>query len=79
MALTRVEEERITDMRLKLQSAANSLKHIEAKKVPGHKKLRSVSKTPTRASAARCGHRSPAEPETAVLCGSGKAGTTLRC
>jgi hypothetical protein len=39
MALTRVEEERITDMRLKLQSAANSLKHIEAKKVPGHKEI----------------------------------------
>jgi len=32
MALTQVEKERIADMRLKLQSAANSLKHIEAKK-----------------------------------------------
>jgi hypothetical protein len=39
MALTRVEKERITDMRLKLQSAANSLKHIEAKKVPGRKEM----------------------------------------
>jgi hypothetical protein len=39
MALTQVEKERIADMRLKLQSAANSLKHIEAKKVPGHQEI----------------------------------------
>jgi hypothetical protein len=36
MALTQVEKERISDMRLKLQSAANSLKHIDAKKIPDH-------------------------------------------
>ena len=36
MALTRVETERITDARLKLQSAANSLKQISAEKIPGH-------------------------------------------
>lgn len=34
MALTRVERERIADTRLKLQSAANSLSHIDPKKVP---------------------------------------------
>ena len=34
MALTRLERERITDSRLKLQSAANSLNHIDPKKVP---------------------------------------------
>ncbi len=36
MALTRVEKERITDTRLKLQSAANTLKDIDAKKVPDY-------------------------------------------
>jgi hypothetical protein len=36
MALTRVEEERITDVRLKLQSAANSLKQVDAAKIPQH-------------------------------------------
>ena len=39
MALTRVEKERITDMRLKLQSAASSLKHVEAKKLPGYQEI----------------------------------------
>ena len=34
MALTRLERERITDSRLKLQSAANSLSHIDPGKVP---------------------------------------------
>lgn len=34
MALTRVEKEQITDSRLKLQSAANTLHHIDPKKVP---------------------------------------------
>ena len=36
MALTRVEKERISDARLKLQSVARSLKHVDAKKVPDH-------------------------------------------
>jgi hypothetical protein len=34
MALTRLERERITDSRLKLQSAARTLKHIDPDKVP---------------------------------------------
>ena len=34
MALTRLEKERITDSRLKLQSVSNSLNHIDPKKVP---------------------------------------------
>jgi hypothetical protein len=36
MTLKRVEKERISDIRLKLQSAANSLKHLDAGKVPDH-------------------------------------------
>lgn len=34
MALTRQERERITDSRLKLQSVANTLKHVSPDKVP---------------------------------------------
>jgi hypothetical protein len=34
MALTRVEKERVTDSRLKIQSVNNSLKHVDPKKVP---------------------------------------------
>ncbi|MGA3043126.1 MAG: hypothetical protein ABSF54_20300 [Bryobacteraceae bacterium] len=33
MVLTRVERERITDSRLKVQSVANSLKHIDPQKI----------------------------------------------
>jgi hypothetical protein len=33
MRLTRLERERITDSRLKLQSVADSLKHVDPKKV----------------------------------------------
>ena len=33
MSLTRVEKERISDSRLKLQSVAKSLKHVDPKKV----------------------------------------------
>jgi hypothetical protein len=33
MALTRVEQERITDSRLKVQSIANSLRHIDPNKI----------------------------------------------
>jgi hypothetical protein len=36
MALTQVEKERISDARLKLQSAARSLRHVDARKVPDH-------------------------------------------
>jgi hypothetical protein len=39
MSLTRVEKERITDVQFKLQSAARSLKHVEAKKVPDHDEI----------------------------------------
>jgi hypothetical protein len=34
VALTRLEKERITDSRLKLQSAARTLSHMDPKKVP---------------------------------------------
>jgi hypothetical protein len=34
MALTRVEKERVTDSKLKIQSVNNSLKHVDPKKVP---------------------------------------------
>jgi hypothetical protein len=34
MALTRLERERITDSRLKLQSAANTLSRVDPEKVP---------------------------------------------
>ena len=39
MSLTRVEKERLIDAQLKLQSAARSLKHVEAKKVPDHDEI----------------------------------------
>jgi hypothetical protein len=35
MALTPVERERLTDGRLKLQSVADSLKHVDPKHIPG--------------------------------------------
>jgi hypothetical protein len=34
MALTRVEKERLSDSRLKVQSIANSLRHVDPNKVP---------------------------------------------
>jgi hypothetical protein len=36
MALTRVERERVADVRLKLQSAVDSLRNIDEKKVPDY-------------------------------------------
>jgi len=33
MAITRVERERIADSRLKIQSVADSLKHVDPKKI----------------------------------------------
>ncbi len=35
MSLTQVEKERISDSRMKLQSVATSLNHIDPEKVPG--------------------------------------------
>jgi hypothetical protein len=35
MALTQAEKERLRDSRMKLQSVASSLKHIDSKEVPG--------------------------------------------
>lgn len=35
MALTRVEKERLQDSRLKLKSVADSLQHVDPRKVPG--------------------------------------------
>ncbi len=34
MSLTQVEKERLGDSRMKLQSVANSLRHIDPKKLP---------------------------------------------
>jgi hypothetical protein len=39
MALTRLERERITDSRLKIQAVANSLKHVDPKKVPDFEEI----------------------------------------
>jgi hypothetical protein len=36
MSLTQVEKERISDARLKLQSAARTLKRVDASKLPDH-------------------------------------------
>ena len=57
MALSRVERERVSDSRLKLQSVANTLSHIDPQKVPefediqeclenAEKSLRGVLKSP---------------------------------
>ena len=39
MSLTRVERERITDGRLKIQAVADSLKHVDPAKVPDFKEI----------------------------------------
>ncbi len=39
MSLTQVEKERISDSRMKLQSVAHSLNHIDPKKVPGFEEI----------------------------------------
>jgi hypothetical protein len=39
MALTRVEKERINDSRLKVQSIANSLEHVDPGKVPDFEEI----------------------------------------
>lgn len=39
MALTRVERERINDSRSKLQSVADSLRHVDSKKVPDFEEI----------------------------------------
>jgi hypothetical protein len=39
MALTQVEKERISDSRLKLRSIANSLHHVDPKKLPGFENI----------------------------------------
>jgi hypothetical protein len=40
MALTRVEKERIADSRLKIQSVAKSLKHVDPSKVRNFEEIR---------------------------------------
>lgn len=35
MTLTRVERERLRDSQMKIQSVANTLKHVDPKKIPG--------------------------------------------
>jgi hypothetical protein len=39
MALTRVEKERLTDSRLKLQSVARSLRAVDRNQVPGYEEI----------------------------------------
>jgi hypothetical protein len=39
MRLTRLEKERLTDSRLKIQSVADSLKHIDPKKVSSYEEI----------------------------------------
>jgi hypothetical protein len=39
MRLTLVEKERISDSRMKLQSVAHSLNHIDPEKVPGFQEI----------------------------------------
>jgi hypothetical protein len=39
MALTRVEKERITDSRLKVQSVSNSLKQLNPSKIPDFEEI----------------------------------------
>ena len=39
MALTRVEKERITDSRLKVQSVSDSLKHLNPQKIPDFEEI----------------------------------------
>ena len=39
MALTRAEKERLTDSRLKIQSVADSLSHVDPEKVPDFEEI----------------------------------------
>jgi len=39
MALTRIERERITDSRLKIQFVASSLNHVDPQKIPDYEEI----------------------------------------
>jgi hypothetical protein len=39
MRLTQVEKERISDSRMKLQSVAHALNHVDPKKIPGFEEI----------------------------------------
>jgi hypothetical protein len=39
MRLTQVEKERISDSRMKLQSVAHSLNHVDPRKLPGFEEI----------------------------------------
>jgi len=39
MTLTRIERERLTDSRLKIQSVARSLNHVDPKKIPDFREI----------------------------------------
>ena len=39
MSMTRSERERVNDIRLKLQSAARSLQHLDEAEIPGHDQI----------------------------------------
>jgi hypothetical protein len=44
MALTRVEKERITDSRMKVQSITNSLKQVDPNKIRGFEEIQECLK-----------------------------------
>ena len=44
MSLTQVEKERLGDSRMKLQSVANSLSHVDPKKLPGFDQIQECLK-----------------------------------
>jgi hypothetical protein len=45
MALTRVERERVSDSRLKIQSAADTLKDVDPEKIPNYEEIQSCLAT----------------------------------
>jgi hypothetical protein len=63
MALTRVEKERIADSRLKIQSVAKSLKHVDPSKVRNFEEIRDCLETAdqTLSGALRAGGESSSE------------------
>jgi len=63
MTLTRVERERITDSRLKIQAVASSLKGVDPKKYRTLKRLRSAYRMRIEIFAARSDPRDPTRPK----------------
>ena len=64
MALTRVERERITDSRLKIQSVADSLSHVDHRKIPDFEEIRDCLEDADRSlSGALRAEPNPSRPE----------------